>query len=52
MIYGLYFLLLAGVLLTLNLRTYRSAAVKRITYYGMWIAIIASVASVVTERMS
>lgn len=40
---AVFLLALAGILMYLNIHTYRSNLAKRLTYWGMWAAIIASV---------
>lgn len=40
---ALYLLVLAGVLFMINMRTFTKPFQKRITYSGMWVAIVVSI---------
>lgn len=52
MILGAYLLALAALLFFLNTKTYRSDVAKKVSYFGMWIAIVASVAAVIHDTIT
>lgn len=51
MILALYLLVIAAFLMFLNLRTRTSRIAKKLTYFGMWAAIIASIAVAVRSQL-